>query len=114
VQRLGGGGDRAVGRQLLEDPESAHIEHKAQLMHGRRKIPWFFGLPRVTVEAVSSSRVSLRFLALAGTAVLWASAFPAIRVAVDGLGVAALSFLRLASAAVALALVAPFAGARPA
>jgi drug/metabolite transporter (DMT)-like permease len=81
-------------------------------MHGRRKIHWFFGLPRVTVEAVSSSRVSLRFLALAGTAVLWASAFPAIRVAVDGLGVAALSFLRLASAAVALAVVAPFAGVR--
>jgi sugar phosphate permease len=36
----------------------------------------------------------LRFLALAGTAVLWASAFPAIRVAVDGVGVAALSFVR--------------------
>ncbi|MBM9510118.1 DMT family transporter [Actinacidiphila acididurans] len=49
--------------------------------------------------------LSARFLALAGTAVLWASAFPAIRVAVDGLGVAALSFLRLASAALALLAV---------
>ncbi|WP_431896693.1 DMT family transporter [Nonomuraea sp. bgisy101] len=52
------------------------------------------------------------FLALAGTVVLWASAFPAIRVGVDGLGVAALSFLRLAIAAVALAAVAPFAKVR--
>lgn len=47
-------------------------------------------------------------LALAGTVVLWASAFPAIRVGVDGLGVAALSFLRLAIAAAVLAAVAPF------
>ncbi|MEU7898621.1 DMT family transporter [Nonomuraea sp. NPDC049152] len=51
-------------------------------------------------------------LALAGTVVLWASAFPAIRVGVDGLGVAALSFLRLAIAAAALAAVAPFAKVR--
>ncbi|WP_258056145.1 DMT family transporter [Streptomyces sp. Ru62] len=51
---------------------------------------------------------SPRFLALAGTVVLWASAFPAIRVGVDGLGLAALSFLRLALAAVALAVAAPF------
>ncbi|GGN59008.1 membrane protein [Streptomyces albiflavescens] len=55
---------------------------------------------------------SPRFLALAGTVILWASAFPAIRVGVDGLGVAALSFLRLAVAAVALAVVAPFARVR--
>ncbi|WP_051740414.1 DMT family transporter [Streptomyces xylophagus] len=51
---------------------------------------------------------SPRFLALVGTVVLWASAFPAIRVGLDGLGVAALSFLRLVIAAVALALVAPW------
>ncbi|MFI8239396.1 DMT family transporter [Streptomyces sp. NPDC085866] len=55
---------------------------------------------------------SPRFLALAGTVVLWASAFPAIRVGVDGLGPAALSFLRLAIAAVALVAVAPFAHVR--
>lgn len=55
---------------------------------------------------------SPRFLALAGTVVLWASAFPAIRVAVEGLGPAALSFLRLAVAAVALLVIAPFAGVR--
>ncbi|SFG48843.1 DMT family transporter [Streptomyces mirabilis] len=60
-----------------------------------------------------SARVaSPRFLALAGTVVLWASAFPAIRVGIDGLGVAALSFLRLLIAAVALLAVAPFAKVR--
>ncbi|AEW99425.1 hypothetical protein SCATT_p12320 (plasmid) [Streptantibioticus cattleyicolor NRRL 8057 = DSM 46488] len=53
-----------------------------------------------------------RFLALAGTVVLWASAFPAIAVGDAGLGVAALSFLRLAVAAVALAVVAPLARVR--
>lgn len=52
------------------------------------------------------------FLALAGVVVLWASAFPAIRAGVDGLGVAALSFLRLAIAAVVLAALAPFLGVR--
>ncbi|MFJ4846975.1 DMT family transporter [Streptomyces sp. NPDC088733] len=52
-------------------------------------------------------------LALAGTVVLWASAFPAIRVGLDGLGVAGLSFLRLAVASVALAVVAPLTGVRP-
>ncbi|MFI9611979.1 DMT family transporter [Streptomyces sp. NPDC052023] len=52
------------------------------------------------------------FLALAGVVVLWASAFPAIRVGVDGLGVAALSFLRLAVAALVLVAVAPFLGVR--
>ncbi|MCL3997855.1 DMT family transporter [Streptomyces lavenduligriseus] len=55
---------------------------------------------------------SPRFLALAGTVVLWASAFPAIRVGVGGLGLAALSLLRLAIAAVVLAAIAPFAGVR--
>ncbi|MFE7358512.1 DMT family transporter [Streptomyces sp. NPDC057543] len=56
--------------------------------------------------------ISSRFLALTGTVVLWASAFPAIRVGVDGLGVQALSFLRIVIAAVALLLVAPFAKVR--
>ncbi|MFI9045379.1 DMT family transporter [Streptomyces sp. NPDC053427] len=50
--------------------------------------------------------------ALAGTVVLWASAFPAIRVGVAGLGIATLSFLRLAVASLALAAVAPFLGVR--
>lgn len=40
---------------------------------------------------------SPRLLALVGTVVLWASAFPAIRVGIEGLGVAGLSFLRLSS-----------------
>lgn len=48
-----------------------------------------------------------RVLALAVTVALWASAFPAIRVGLDGLGVAGLSFVRLAVASIALALVAP-------
>ncbi|MEU2490907.1 EamA family transporter [Streptomyces sp. NPDC007883] len=55
---------------------------------------------------------SRTFLALMGVVVLWASAFPAIRVGVDGLGVAALSFLRLAVAALALAALAPLLGVR--
>ncbi|MFJ8007763.1 DMT family transporter [Streptomyces fagopyri] len=55
---------------------------------------------------------SRSMLALTGVVVLWASAFPAIRVGVDGLGVAALSFLRPAIAAVALLAVAPFLGVR--
>ncbi|HEU5333021.1 MAG TPA: DMT family transporter [Actinocrinis sp.] len=51
---------------------------------------------------------------LAGLSVVltWASAFPAIRVAAPGLGVAGLSAARLAIAAAALLAVAPFAGIR--
>jgi drug/metabolite transporter (DMT)-like permease/MFS family permease len=50
----------------------------------------------------------------AGLAVvlMWASAFPAIRVAAPALGVDGLSFVRLAIAAVALLAVAPFAHVR--
>ncbi|MFE2579674.1 DMT family transporter [Streptomyces sp. NPDC059378] len=61
---------------------------------------------------MSASTGSRSFLALAGVVVLWASAFPAIRVGVDGLGVAGLSMLRLAVAAVALTAVAPLLGVR--
>ena len=50
--------------------------------------------------------------AAAGTVVLWASAFPAISVAVAGLGPAGLSVARLGVASVALVLAAPFAGVR--
>lgn len=46
-------------------------------------------------------------LTLALTVGLWASAFPAIRVGLGGLGVAGLSWLRLAIASLALAVVAP-------
>ncbi len=66
----------------------------------------------VPAARTATAARALRLLALGGTVVLWASAFPAIRVGVDGLGVAALSFLRLFVAALALALVAPFAGVR--
>ncbi|MGW2267735.1 DMT family transporter [Streptomyces koyangensis] len=51
-------------------------------------------------------------LALAATVLLWATAFPAIRVALDGYGPAQLSFLRLAVASLALAAVAPLLGVR--
>jgi len=51
--------------------------------------------------------ISLRLACLISTVVLWASAFPAIRVGVDGLGVGGLSFWRLAVASVALAVVSP-------
>ncbi|MFD6081695.1 DMT family transporter [Streptomyces hydrogenans] len=61
---------------------------------------------------MQSRLISSSLLALTGTVVLWASAFPAIRVGVDGLGVQGLSFLRIMIAAVALLLVAPFAKVR--
>ena len=48
-----------------------------------------------------------------GVVVMWASAFPAIRVAAPGLGVVGLSFVRLAVAALVLLAVAPFADVRP-
>src|SRR5690349_7959966 len=48
----------------------------------------------------------MRKLAAAGTVVLWASAFPAITVAVAGLGPAGLAVARLAVASAALALAA--------
>ena len=46
-------------------------------------------------------------LALAATVLLWAAAFPAIRAALPGYGVAGLSFVRLAVASAALAVAAP-------
>ena len=51
-------------------------------------------------------------LAAAGTVLLWASAFPAITVAVRGLGPAGLAVARLAVASAALALAAPWPGGR--
>jgi drug/metabolite transporter (DMT)-like permease len=56
---------------------------------------------------VRTSNQSAR-LAAAGTVVLWAAAFPAITVAVRGLGPVGLSVARLAVASVALAVAAPF------
>jgi drug/metabolite transporter (DMT)-like permease len=53
-----------------------------------------------------------RTLALSVTVVLWASAFPAIRAGLTGLGVAGLSLLRLVVASGMLALAAPLAGVR--
>jgi len=51
-------------------------------------------------------------LAAAGTVLLWASAFPAISVAVRGLGPAGLAVARLAIASLVLALAAPVMGLR--
>jgi drug/metabolite transporter (DMT)-like permease len=51
-------------------------------------------------------------IALAATVVLWAAAFPAIRVGLDGYGVAGLSLLRLVVASVALGIAAPLLGVR--
>ena len=51
-------------------------------------------------------------LAAAGTVLLWASAFPAITVAVRGLGPAGLAVARLAVASAVLALAAPLLGVR--
>ncbi|MET0454984.1 MAG: DMT family transporter [Mycobacterium sp.] len=52
-------------------------------------------------------RVPLHVVALLATVVLWASAFPAIRVGLPGLGVAGLSVWRLVVASLALACMAP-------
>jgi hypothetical protein len=51
-------------------------------------------------------------LAAAGTVLLWASAFPAITVAVRGLGPAGLAVARLGVASAVLALAAPWLGGR--
>ena len=51
-------------------------------------------------------------VAAAGTVLLWASAFPAITVAVRGLGPAGLAVARLAVASAALAVAAPWMGGR--
>jgi drug/metabolite transporter (DMT)-like permease len=51
-------------------------------------------------------------LAAAGTVLLWASAFPAITVAVRGFGPAGLAVARLAVASAALAVAAPWMGGR--
>ncbi|MFF2777407.1 DMT family transporter [Streptomyces sp. NPDC058052] len=57
-------------------------------------------------------RYDKTFLALTTTVLLWASAFPAIRVALRGYGPAELSFLRLAAASLALVAVARVAKVR--
>ena len=59
-----------------------------------------------------ASRPTAAGAAAAGTVILWASAFPAISVAVAGLGPVGLSVARLVVASVTLALAAPFAGVR--
>src|ERR1700722_8440692 len=60
---------------------------------------------------MSLPRPSAR-LAAAGTVVLWASAFPAISVAVPQLGPVGLAVARLVVASAALAVAAPFLGVR--
>jgi terminal-alkyne amino-acid exporter len=54
----------------------------------------------------------MRRIAAAGTVLLWASAFPAITVAVRGFGPAGLAVARLAVASAALAVAAPLMGVR--
>jgi drug/metabolite transporter (DMT)-like permease len=64
-------------------------------------------------STTDGSMKSFRVLAAGlGVVVLWATAFPAIRVAAPALGVSGLSFLRLAVAAIALLAIAPFAHVR--
>ena len=58
---------------------------------------------------MNTSRVLLAGLSVV---VLWASAFPAIRVAAPELGVGGLSFIRLAVAAATLLAMAPVVGIR--
>ncbi|MBJ7341135.1 EamA family transporter [Mycolicibacterium sp.] len=56
---------------------------------------------------MKTRRIPMHVAALVATVVLWASAFPAIRVGLPGLGVAGLSVWRLVVASVALACIAP-------
>jgi drug/metabolite transporter (DMT)-like permease len=66
----------------------------------------------IDTGSMSAHTSAVARLALATTVVLWASAFPAIRVAVPELGPAGLSVARLLVASLALAVVAPFVGLR--
>jgi drug/metabolite transporter (DMT)-like permease len=66
--------------------------------------------PRSVSPVPAGSRPAA--LAAAGTVMLWASAFPAIAVAVPSLGPVGLSVARLGVASVALALATPFLGVR--
>ncbi len=59
-----------------------------------------------------AARLDRAVIAAGATVVLWASAFPAISVAVTDLGAAGLSVARLVVAALALACVSPFMGVR--
>lgn len=61
----------------------------------------------LTLDGVKIPTLPMQGVALLATVVLWASAFPAIRVGLPGLGVTGLSVWRLVVASVALAAVAP-------
>lgn len=65
------------------------------------------------LSGVKSPQTLRNVLALTATVVLWASAFPAIRVGLPGLGVAGLSVWRLVVASLALLLIAPLVKVRP-
>lgn len=65
------------------------------------------------MATIAAQRTSARVLGAGlGVVVLWAGAFPAIRVASPQLGVIGLSFVRLAVASAALLLIAPIAHVR--
>jgi drug/metabolite transporter (DMT)-like permease len=72
--------------------------------------PTLTGTPDAPVSAQPAAASGSRpaALAAAGTVLLWASAFPAIAVAVPQLGPVGLSVARLTVASVALAVAAPF------
>jgi drug/metabolite transporter (DMT)-like permease len=76
--------------------------------------PTLTGTPDVPLSARPGAAPGPRpaSLAAAGTVLLWASAFPAIAVAVPQLGPVGLAVARLAVASVALAVAAPFLGVR--
>ena len=80
---------------------------------GRGRIcNWSFTEVATTLGSVASTRGEHAQLAIAATVVLWASAFPAIRVAVVQLGPVGLAVARLAVASLALLIVAPRVGVR--
>jgi drug/metabolite transporter (DMT)-like permease len=107
VLRPRGRGDGAEQGEVAEQAKPAHVQHSVHLLNQRTKSNFFFLIPLATVDDMARRFRSPALLALALTVLLWASAFPAIRVGLAGLGVGGLSLLRLAIASAALAVLAP-------
>jgi drug/metabolite transporter (DMT)-like permease len=96
--------------ETVQDTQAAELHHEVRLSLERRNRNWYFTISRPTIDGVKHPLKAT--LALAVTVALWASAFPAIKVGLDGYGVAGLSFARLAVASAVLLLAAPLLGVR--
>jgi len=110
MQRLCGAAERTVEGDGVERLEPTEIEHEAQLMN----LASMFQLSLIEIASrmVGVKHATAGWIFVGVTVVLWASAFPAIRVALESFGPAALSFLRAAVAAIALLVGARLVGVR--